>query len=134
MFSKQFQYLFLSSVVLFIVHGLEEYFTGFYNVDRSFRFLFQSVESMGSFQASFLIFQIMLWVLLILSYLLVFKKSLLLPLLTIPALVFIWETHHLFMVLLSWSYYSGSITATLFPILGFFYRRELIRLYKTKTQ
>jgi len=132
MLSKRIQNLFLLSIVLFIAHGIEEYFTGFYNVDTFFKFVFQFFETMSVFQATFLLFQIMVWILLIVSYLLIFKKDWILVLLTILGLVFIFELHHLIKAVMLWEYYPGSIVAIFFPILGFFYWKELIRLYKTK--
>ena len=67
-------------VVLFIVHGFEEYFTKLYDVDTIFRFIFHFFENMGMFQATFLLFQIMLLITLIISYLLIFKKDMILTL------------------------------------------------------
>ena len=134
MLSKRIHNLFLISVVIFIAHGLEEYFTGFYDVDNIFKFVFQVFEIMSVPQATFLSFQIMLWILLIISYLLIFKKDWILVLLTIPAVVFIFEIHHLVKSVISWEYYPGSIMAIFFPIIGFFYWKELIKLYKTKNK
>ena len=132
MLSKRIHHLFLISIVLFIAHGLEEYFTGFYEVDNIFKYIFQFFETMSIPQATFLLFQIMLWILLIISYLLIFKKDWILFLLTIPALVFIFEISHLVKAVIAGGYYPGSIVAIFFPILGFFYWKELIKLYKTK--
>ena len=132
MLSKRIQNLFMLSIFLFIIHGLEEYFTGFYDIDNIFKFIFQVFENMSIFQATFLLFQIMIWILLIISYLLIFKKDWTLTLLTIPAVVFIFEIHHLLKLVISWEYYPGSITAIFFPILGFFYWKELIKFYKIK--
>ena len=55
MISKKIQNLFLISIFLFIAHGLEEYFTGFYNVDSLFYFAFRHFENMSVFQAAFLV-------------------------------------------------------------------------------
>ena len=134
MLSKRIHNLFLISIVLFITHGLEEYFTGFYNVDNIFKFVFHVFENMSIPQAIFFLFQIMWWSLLIISYLLIFKKNWILVLLTIYALVFIFEIHHIIKAVIYWEYYPGSITAIFFPVLGFFYWKELIKLYKTKNK
>ncbi len=132
MISKKIQNLFLISIFLFIAHGLEEYFTGFYNVDSLFYFAFRHFENMSVFQAAFLVFQIMLWVLLVISYLLIFKKNWLSALLTIPAIVSTVEIHHLIKAVIHQGYYPGSVTAFVLFIFGFFYWKELIKLYKAK--
>ena len=40
MISQKLKTLFYISIPVFIAHGLEEFFNGFYNVDWSFRFVF----------------------------------------------------------------------------------------------
>jgi hypothetical protein len=132
MLSKRIHNLFLISVILFIAHGLEEYFAGFYNVDNIFQFAFQFAQNMSEPQAIFLLFQIMLWILLIFCYLLIFKRDWILFLLTIPALILIIEVHHLIKAAIFGGYYPGSITAAFSLIIGFFYWKELIKLYKAK--
>lgn len=126
MISKRLQNLFLISIPLFIAHGLEEYFTGFYNTDSIFYFVFQPFGSMSVFQATFLLFQIMIWILLIVSYL-ILSRRMLLKLLTFLGLIFVFELSHLIKALISWNYYPGLITGLLFPIIGFFYWKELIK-------
>jgi len=123
------QTTFLFSIPLFIAHGLEEYFTGFYDVDSIFYLAFKLFENMSIFQATFLLFQIMLWVLLIISYLILMRKWIL-GLLTLLGLVFVFELHHLIKALLFLGYYPGLITAFLFPIAGFFYWKELMKMWR----
>ena len=36
MISTKLKNIFLISIILFITHGVEEFFTGFYNIDKSF--------------------------------------------------------------------------------------------------
>ena len=132
MLSKKIQNLFLISSILFIAHGLEEYFTGFYKVDSLFYFVFKYFESMSVFQATFLVFQIMLWILLAISYALIFKKNWLLGLVALPAVACFIEVHHLVKAAIRWAYYPGSITALILLIVGYFYWKELFKLYKTK--
>jgi len=68
---------------------------------------------------------------LIVSYLILNRKYLL-ELLTFLGLVFIFELHHLIKAVISLSYYPGMITGLLFPIIGFFYWKELIKNWKHK--
>ena len=130
MITKRLQNIFLISIPLFIAHGLEEYFTGFYKVDSIFYLVFQYFQSMSIFQATFLLFQIMIWILLIVSYLVLTGGKWLLSLMTFLGLIFILEMEHLLKVLVSWDYYPGALTALLFPVIGFFFWKELIINWK----
>ena len=132
MLSKKIQNLFLISAILFFAHGLEEYFTGFYKVDSLFYFVFKYFENMSVFQATFLLFQIMLWILLAISYMLIFKKDWLLGLVALPAVACFTEVHHLVKAAIRHAYYPGSITAFILLIVGYFYWKELYRLHKNK--
>jgi len=129
MISNKLQNIFLLSIPLFIAHGLEEYFTGFYKVDSIFLFIFQSFETMSVFQATFLLFQIMLWALLIIAYLMLSRRFVI-GLLTILGVFFVLELHHLIDALIRLEYYPGMITGILFPVIGFFYWKELIKNWK----
>lgn len=132
MLSKKIQNLFLISAILFVAHGLEEYFTGFYQVDSLFYFVFKYFDHMSVFQAIFLLFQIMLWILLAISYMLIFKKDWLLGLVALPAIACITEIHHIVKAAIRWAYYPGSITAVILLVVGYFYWKELLKLYKNK--
>ena len=130
MISKKLKLLFLLSIPLFITHGLEEYFTGFFNIDPIFKFVFQYFENMTVFQATFLLFQIMLWLFLITFFFLILGGKWPLRLMVILGVVLIFELHHIIRTIVEWSYYPGTITALLFPILAFFFWKELINNFK----
>jgi len=131
MISNRLKIIFALSIPIFIAHGLEEYFTGFFNADNIFRFVFSPFETMPVLQASFLLFQIMLWLLLIISLLLITSEKWQFRLMIIPGLIYIFELHHLWKALISWGYYPGLITALFFPIIAFLFWKELSRRYKT---
>ena len=130
MSTKKLKNIFLISIPVFIAHGLEEYFTGFYNIDSFSKFVFGHFESMSIYQATFLIFQIMIWLLLVISFLLISNNKWQLRLMIIPGLIYIFEIHHIIKALTSFSYYSGLITALPFPIIGFFFWKELLKNFK----
>jgi len=130
MIPQKLKNLFLLSILLFIVHGLEEYFTGFYNTDSHVQFVFAYFAQMAPLQATFLMFQIMLWLLLIVSYLLIRGERWQLWLLLIPGIIFIYELHHFYKALTIGGYYPGLVTALLFPIVGYLYWREWLKLAK----
>ena len=45
----------------------------------------------------------------------------------VPGIIFIYELHHLYKAVLTGGYYPGLITALLFPVIGYFYWRELLK-------
>lgn len=122
--------LFLLSIILFILHGTEELITGFYNIDPQVKAMFSFVEKMTPFHAAFLVFQIMLWLVLAVSYLLLQGEKWQLRLMAIPGLVMIYELYHIYKSITLGSYYPGLITALFFPIIGYFFWKELIKNYK----
>ena len=130
MISQKLKILFYISIPVFIAHGLEEYFNGFYNVDWSFKFVFGSLETMSVPQASFLVFQIVLWFALILFAFLIASEKWRLRLMLLPGIIYIFELHHIWKALESWSYYPGVITAIAFPVIGFLFWKELLKNWK----
>ena len=121
MISNRLKNIFAISIPIFIAHGLEEYFTGFFNIDNISRFVFSPLEAMSVLQATFLLFQIMIWLLLIVSLLLITNEKWQLRLMIIPGLIYIFELHHLWKALMLGGYYPGVITAIAFPIIGFLF-------------
>lgn len=130
MVSKKLKTIFLVSIPLFIAHGLEEYFTNFYNIDPISKFVFGYFEKMSIYQATFLLFHIMFWLLLIISYLLITNEKWQLRLMIIPGLIYIFELHHIIKYLITWNYYPGLITALLFPVIGLLFWKELIKNFQ----
>ncbi len=129
--TRKLQKLFLLSIPLFIVHGVEEILTGFYNIDSHAAFLFGGLAKLPNMQALFVLFQIMLWLVLVISYLLLLGPKWQLRLMFVPGLIFIYELHHLYKAIEVGGYYSGLITALAFPAIGFFFWKELLQSYKT---
>ena len=130
MISKRLKNIFAISIPVFMAHGLEEYFTGFFDIDNISRFVFSPLETMPVLQATFLLLQIMIWLLLIVSLLLITNVKWQLRLMIIPGLIYIFELHHLWKAVMSWGYYPGSVTAIAFPIIGFLFWKELLKHYK----
>lgn len=130
MISQKLKTIFTISIPVFIAHGLEEYFTGFYNIDGLSRLVFSPFETMTIFQATFLLLQIMIWVLLIISFLLITSEKWQLRLAIIPGLAYIFELHHIWKALMLGGYYPGVITAIAFPIIGFLFWKELLKNFQ----
>ena len=127
MVSYKLRFLFLISTILFVFHGVEEYMTDFHHIDASFRFVFSPLFTEDPQTAAFVTFQIMLWILLVISFLLLQGKKWIPRLLFIFGVVMILESHHLFEALLTQSYYPGMVTALFFPFVAFFFWKELLK-------
>lgn len=121
-------WIFIASIPVFILHGIEEYLTGFFQIDPIFLWVFQPILGMPTEQASFIVFQIMVWVLLIVSALLLQGNRWHRRLLLIPGVLYILEAQHLIEAAWRQGYYPGSLTAIVFPILAFFFWREFVRM------
>ncbi len=130
MISKRLIAIFLVSIPLFIAHGLEEILTGLYNTDSHVAFMFGSLAKLPNIQALFVLFQIMIWFMLIISYLLLLGPKWQLRLMFIPGFIFIYELHHLYKAISVAGYYPGIITAILLYVIGFFFWKELLKNLK----
>ncbi len=130
MISKSLQNLVLIAVVVLIIHGIEEYVTGFYVVDKVFLFLIAPLVNMSVPQAAFLVFQVMLWILLVVSMLLLRGQAWIFRLLAVLGVILVLEAEHLLIALAIWSYYPGSFTALAFPVLSFLYWKQLLIEWK----
>ena len=130
MISQKLKTLFYISVPIFIAHGLEEIFNGFYNVDSFFKFAFGFLETMSVPQATFIVFQIMIWLAFIVFAFLITSEKWRLRLMLLPGIIYIFELHHIWKALMLGGYYPGAITAIAFPIIGFLFSKELIKNFQ----
>src|SRR3990167_10208314 len=130
MISQKLKTIFYISIPVFIAHGLEEIFNGFYNVDWSFKLVFGFVETMPVPQATFIVFQIMLWLALIIFAFLIASEKWRLRLMFLPGIIFIVELHHPWSAITSLGYYPGVITSIPLVIIGFLFWKELIKNWK----
>ena len=126
MMSQKLKNLFYISKPFFIAHGMEEYFNGFYDIDWSTKLVFGFLNEMSVPQATFLVFQIMLWLALTVFSFLLASEKWRLRLMFLPGIIFIVELHHPWSVITSWGYYPGAITAIPLLILGFLFWKELL--------
>lgn len=130
MISQKLKTIFLLSISLSIIHGIEEYITGFYATDNFSKLFFSYSENMSAIQSSFVTFQAMFWLILIIPAILIIRPKWQIYVMVIPGLIYIFEFHHLITALMIFGYYPGSLTAILFPFIGFFYWKQLIKDWK----
>ena len=130
MISEKLKIIFGLSIPLFILHDIEEYKTGFYSNNELYQFVFGPFLGMSWHQVMFATFQVMFWLLLVVSFLLVASERWRFRMMVVLGLVYIVELHHIWKAVISWSYYPGLITALAFPVIGFFFWRELIKSWR----
>ena len=130
MITSKLRTIFIISIPFFIAHGLEELFNSFYNIDWSVKVIFGFLNEMPVPQATFWVFQIMMWLALIVIAFLISGEKWRLRIMFIPGIIFIVELHHIWKALETWNYYPGVITAIPLTILGFFFWRELLKNWK----
>lgn len=130
MITKRLKSIFGLSIPLFILHGIEEYQTGFYKIDPLDQLIFKPFLEMDGHQVMFITFQVMFLLLLVVSLLLVLNERWRLRMMFILGIVYVIEVHHIWNAVAAWSYYPGLYTAIFFPVLAFFFWRELMRVYR----
>lgn len=128
MISQKLKNIFILSIILFVAHGVEEFFTGFYNVDKSFLLTVGKISD--NLPLAFIFYQIILWLLLLLAYFLIRKNKLVLPISIILIVVMMLELQHLYETLITGRYYPGTFSAIIFPFIAFFFLKELLNNYK----
>lgn len=132
MISQKLKTIFIISVPIFIVHGLEEFFNNFYNIDWSTKLFFGFLNHMSVPQATFLVFQIMLWLTLIVFAFTIASEKWRLRLMLLPGIIFLVELRHPWSVVTSLDYYPGAISAIPLLILGFLFWKELLKNFAAK--
>ncbi|MFY9462867.1 MAG: HXXEE domain-containing protein [Candidatus Sungiibacteriota bacterium] len=131
MISRKLKNIFLLAVILWIAHGIEELVTNLYSVDSHVDTMFSFVKGFTPIYAAFVVFIIMFSITLIVSYMLILGPKWQLRLIIIPGLIMIYELEHFYKAFLMGGYYPGLITALGFPIIAFFFWRELLKSFKT---
>jgi hypothetical protein len=133
MISRKLKIIFLIAIPAFIIHGLEEILTGFYNTDSQVDFWLGSLNSLPTPQATFILLQIAIAVILVIGYLLLLGPKWQLRVMFIPGIVFIYELHHLYKAVTVGGYYPGLVTALLLYVIGFLFWRELLKNVVART-
>lgn len=124
--------IFALSIPLFVAHGIEECLTGFYDVDSWDRFLFGPLAGLSAHGVMFLTFQIMMWLLLIVSFLLLLGPRWQFRMLAVVGIIYVFELHHPVKALIAGSYYPGLATSLLFPIFAVAFWKEWSRIRRQR--
>lgn len=128
MISDKLKKITVIAIIMIYVHGLEEIIIGFWKVDSLLMIWNGYLTSIP--QAVYFASHVYWWLMLVPILLLVLGGKWALRGLALFGVIFLIEIHHLVGALISWSYYPGLITALFYPIVGFFYWKELIRTFR----
>ena len=129
MITEKLKKLTFLSLILIYAHGLEEILMGFYKVPSVLMIWNDHLTSIP--EAVYYASHIPWWLFLIPMFLLVLGGKWTLRVLALFGIVFVFEIHHLLGALfITHGYYPGLITAIFYPIIGFFYWKELIHNFR----
>lgn len=121
-----------ASIVFLIIHAVEEYRSGFPEMDRSFGWIVHTFRGMQFDQAVFILYQIALILALIVIFAVVFVRFSSLVLLVLIGLILIFESTHIIAAIFVGGYYPGLYTAFISPILSVLYWLRLIFDFRSR--
>ena len=130
MITQKLKTIFGLSVPLFVAHGIEEILTGFYNLDAWDEWIFWLLPFTSIHQAMFVTFQVMLWTLLFVSFVMLLSERWRFRMTALVGVIYVFELHHLIKAILAGGYYPGLITSLAFPVIAFFFWKEWLRINK----
>lgn len=129
MISDKLKKITFLSLLLIFAHGIEEIITGFWKVDSVLMTFNERLVSIP--HAVYWASHIPFWLFLIPMFLLVLGGKWTLRVLALFGLIFVVEIHHILGALfVTQTYYPGLITAIFYPIIGFFFWKELIHNFR----
>jgi hypothetical protein len=130
--SSRLKSLFAFSIPLFVAHGIEEYVTGFYEFDTLDEWIFGLLPFTSTHEAMFVTFQVMFWLLLIVSSLLLVSDRVRFYALFLVGFIYVVELHHPIKAILAGGYYPGLITSLVFPVFALLFFKEWWRIWSLR--
>jgi hypothetical protein len=131
MVTRKFMQIFIWATGWIVAHWLEEILTWFAHVDMSYLWLFRPLLEMNIQDALFILYQILIWSILLIWWIFLFwKAKLKLFLLYILWVILFLELHHVVEAIIRWEYYPWMLTALLLPIIGYYYWKNLLDIRK----
>lgn len=131
-FNRKFQIIFLLSIFLNYIHGIECIATKFYDINPNFYIVTQYFQSIH--ESVYYVFHFSFWVFILLAFFLIKGGKWIFVPLSLYGTIFFTESHHFIRGILLGHYLPGMITSVLFPILGIFYWKEVLNLWKTQSK
>ncbi len=126
MISRKLKLILFLTLGLIYLHGLEEVISGFQFDDPWMVWAGNLVDTKT--EVFYWTFHLMWWILVPIAIILIVgNRRWIYSLLALFGLVYFTELHHTLKGILAGSYFPGMITGIIYPILGVFYWRQLIK-------
>lgn len=131
MISKRLLNILILTLGLIYLHGLEEIISGTFPFNDPWMVYFGNLFGTKT-EVFYWTFHGMWWLLVPIGIILLRgSRKLVFSLLTLFGILYFIELHHPIKAILAGHYYPGMITGLMYPILGFFYWKELLKNWKT---
>ncbi|MEO6508331.1 MAG: hypothetical protein ABIO02_00095 [Patescibacteria group bacterium] len=128
MISQIFLAVFLLSIILHYLHGVECIKTKFYDVEPNFYFCTKYFKTIH--ESVYYVFHGTLWIAMLMIFFLLLGGNWIFIPLGLYGTTFFSEIHHFVKAVKRKEYYSGAITSFFMPIMGIFYWIELLKLWE----
>ena len=133
MISTKLKKIILFTLLLIYAHGIEEMLMGFWKVDSVVMTWNKYLTSIP--QAVYYASHIPFWFFVTSIFFLILGGKWTLRVLALFGVIFVFELHHVFgAIFISHGYYPGLITAIFYPVVGFFYWKELLNNFNENRQ
>ncbi len=128
MISTKLKNILILTMLLVAAHAIEENIAGFYAKDLFIQY--PSVYFNSIPQTFYWTSHIMWWLMILIGFFLILGGKWTLRILTLFGSVYFFELHHVIKGILAGQYYPGMLTGAIYPFVGFFYWKELIKNFK----
>lgn len=123
---------FLLTSLLFMAHGLEEYFGGFQSDDPVWQWFYGLVFPAVHQYTAFLIFHFLFWLGLIVTLLIIARGRIPYFLMSAVAVVMFLEIYHVVLAGIQGRYVGGLVTSLLLLLAGIWFGTELVKAWLRK--
>jgi len=124
MISEKLKTILKIAFLISIAHGLEEYATGFYKIDKSYLISIGRLSTTGN---AFLVYQLVLWLLFLMLLILIYKQKRVFGFVILAGILMTLEVQHLYEAVVRFEYYPGLWTSLLFIPTAFLFWKEFIK-------
>ncbi len=124
MISQKLKTILKIAFLISIAHGLEEYITGFYKIDKSYLISIGRLSTTGN---AFLVYQLVFWLLFLMLLILTHKEKKVFGLIILVGILMTLEVQHLYEAIVRFEYYPGLWTSLLFIPAAFLFWKELLK-------
>jgi len=130
MISWKLRRIFLISILVFVVHGTEEYITSFYTVDHSYLYLVEKLQIVENQELVFILYQLGILIALLLIAIFVRDRLSTLMVYGLIGIFMLLEVQHIIESIIQTTYYPGAISSFIFLIIAYYFWKEWFKEIK----